>query len=150
MCPGLTPIACEYSQVRPSFAIIMIGTNDVVRGIDRGAYGTNLARIIETSLQYGVIPVLSTIPHNSGGDAQAYNAIIISTAEAYDIPWMDFYAATVNLPNHGNDPDGIHPSVPPTNDPTNFTQGNLQYGHTVRNLLALHLLDALWRQVLAP
>src|SRR5574341_493099 len=150
MCPGLTPIACEYTMVRPSAAIIMIGTNDVLRGIDRGAYGANLGRIIETSIQYGVIPVLSTIPYNGAGDAPAYNAVIVSTAEAYDIPWMDFYAATVNLPNHGNDPDNIHPAVPPTHDPTNFTPDTIQYGHTVRTLLTLRMLDAVWGQALAP
>ncbi len=150
VCPGLGPLACEYSAVRPAVAIIMIGTNDAGRWTDRGAYAANLARIVETSLQYGVIPVLSTIPHIDSGDAPAYNAIIVATAAAYEIPWMDFYAATVNLPNHGNDPDGVHPAVPPTHDPTNFTPETLQYGFTVRNLLTLHMLDALWRQTLTP
>lgn len=150
MCPGLSPLACEYSMVRPSVAIIMIGTNDTDKGIDRGAYAANLGRIIDTSKQYGVIPVLSTIPHHYSGNAHLYNEVIISTATTYGVPWMDFYAATVNLPNHGNDPDGVHPSVPPTHDPTNFTPDTLQYGFTVRNLLTLHMLDALWRQVLTP
>lgn len=149
ICPGLATLACEYSLVRPSMGIIMIGTNDCSRGVDRGAYAANMAQIVELSIQYGVIPVLSTIPHNAECDAPAYNAIIIQTANTYSTPWMDFYAATVNLPNYGNDPDGVHPSVPPSNDPTNFTAGNLNYGFTVRNLLALHMLDAMWRQVLS-
>jgi hypothetical protein len=150
MCPGLSPLACEYSVVRPSVAIIMIGTNDTDVGLDRGASAANLRQIVETSIQYGVIPVLSTIPYHHSGNAGAYNQIVIATATAYDVPWMDFYAATVDLPNHGNDPDGVHPAVPPTHDPTSFTSETLQYGFTVRNLLALHMLDALWRQVLAP
>ena len=58
--------------------------------------------------------------------------------------------STFGLDNHGIDPgDGVHPSVPATNDPTNFTADNLHYGHTVRNLLVLHVLDRMWREVLA-
>jgi hypothetical protein len=105
---------------------------------------------VETSIDYGVIPVLSTVPYDQFGDVQPYNQIIISMAIAYDVPWMDFYAATWDLRNHGiAEGDGVHPSIPPTNDPANFTPENLQYGHTVRNLLVLHVLDAMWRQVLA-
>jgi uncharacterized protein YraI len=150
MCPGLSPLACEYSLVRPSVAIIMIGTNDANRWLNRGAFAANLGQIVQTSIDYGVIPVLSTIPHNSEADVQPYNEIIVATAVALDVPWMDFYAASANLPDHGNDPDGVHPSVPPTHDPTHFTAETLQYGFTVRNLLALHMLDAVWRLALTP
>jgi uncharacterized protein YraI len=148
ICPGLSPVACEYSYTKPSVAIIMIGTNDLHFGVTLEEYATGLNQIIDISANYGVIPVLSTIPHHFEGDAQRYNQIVVSTANARGVPWMDFYAATVNLPNHGNDLDGVHPAVPPTNDPTNFTQQNLQYGMTVRNLLTLHMLDTLWKQVL--
>jgi hypothetical protein len=105
--------------------------------------------MVEISVENGVIPVLSTLPYNQWGDAPAYNPIIVAIAVTYDVPWMDFYAATRNMPAHGINPaDGVHPSVPPTDDPANFTPDILQYGHTVRNLLVLHALDALWRQVL--
>ncbi len=149
MCPGLSPLACEYSIVRPSMAIIMIGTNDAGHWIDPGVFGSNLWQIVQTSIDYGVIPVLSTIPYLGSEDhVRPYNDIIIATAEAFDIPWMDYYAATVNLPDHGLDPDSVHPAVPPTHDPTNFTPETLQYGFTVRNLLALHMLDEVWRQAI--
>jgi hypothetical protein len=149
LCPGLSPLACEYTHMRPSVALIMIGTNDAMRWVDHNTYASNLARVVDTTIQYGVIPVLSTVPHNSEADVSPYNQIIISTANAYGIPWMDFYAASVNLPNHGNDPDGVHPAVPPTHDPTNFTSYTLQYGFTMRNLVALHMLEALRSQVIA-
>lgn len=150
VCPGMIPVECEYSIVKPAVAIIMIGTNDTTAAFDRGAFEGNLRQVVEASINHGVIPVLSTVPFDQWGDAQAYNQIIISLAVAYDIPWMDFYGATWDLPNHGiSAADGVHPSVPPGNDPTNFTAENLQYGHTVRNLLVLHVLDSLWRQVLA-
>jgi hypothetical protein len=43
-------------------------------------------------------------------------------------------------------PDGVHPSWAP--NAADFTPENLQYGSTVRNLTALMVLDALWRQVM--
>lgn len=148
-CPRLTPLECEYTLAKPSAAIIMIGTNDATAAVDLAAYEANVRRMVEISIENGVVPVLSTIPYDQWGDEQAYNQVIISTAVSYDVPWMDFHAVTWDLPNHGIEPaDGVHPSVPPTNDPTNFSEENLQYGHTVRNLLVLHVLDALWRQVM--
>lgn len=150
VCPGMTPVACEYSIVKPSVAIILIGTNDMLSGTHPAIYEGNLRQIIDTSIEYGVIPVLSTLPWDQFGDVQPYNQVIVATAVAYDIPWMDFYSATWELDNHGISwEDGVHPSVPSTNDPTNFTEGNLHYGHTVRNLLVMNVLDAIWRQVLA-
>jgi hypothetical protein len=152
MCPGLSPpLICEYTEVRPAVAIIMIGTNDAAYWVDHDTYAANMGQIVQTSIDYGVIPVLSTIPYNSqGDDVQFFNEIIIATAEAYDIPWMDLYATTVNLPDHGLALDDVHLSVPDTKDPTNFTQENLQYGYPVRNLLVLHTLDEVWRQAIVP
>jgi len=150
VCPGMTPTACEFSIVKPSVAIIMIGTNDTTAAFDRGDYEAHIRQIVEDSIDAGVIPVLSTLPYDQWGDPGPYNQIIIAMAVEYDVPWMDFYSATWNLPNHGiSAADGVHPSVPPGNDPTNFSADNLQYGFTVRNLLVLHVLDALWRQVLS-
>lgn len=149
MCPGLAPLVCEYTEVRPAIAIIMIGTNDAAYKVDHETFAANMAQIVQTSIDYGVIPVLSTIPYNlQGSDIQPYNEIIIATATAYDVPWMDLYATTVNLPDHGLGPDGIHLSIPPSKEPTNFTPGNLKFGYTVRNLLVLHALDAVWQQAI--
>jgi hypothetical protein len=150
ICPGKSSLECELTQVKPSVAIILIGTNDALSARDTGTYEANLRRIVEICIENGVIPVLSTVPWDQHADVQPYNQVIITTAIAYDVPWMDFYGATYDLENHGIDwGDGVHPSVPPTNDPTNFTGDNLRYGHTVRNLLVLHVLDRMWREVLA-
>jgi hypothetical protein len=53
------------------------------------------------------------------------------------------------LPNHGVSEDGVHPSIPPDNNPANFSDDNLRYGYTMRNFTALQALDAIWRQVLS-
>jgi hypothetical protein len=91
---------------------------------------------------------MSTLPYDEFGDVVPYNQIIVAMAVEYDVPWMDFYQSIWDLDNHGLK-DGVHPSVPPGNDPANFTSENLQYGQTVRNLLVLHVLDKVWREVLA-
>jgi hypothetical protein len=150
ICPGKSSLECELEQVKPAVAIILIGTNDALSGRDTSTYEGNLRRMVEICIEHGVIPVLSTVPWDQHADVQPYNQVIITTAISYDVPWMDFYGATYGLENHGIDwADGVHPSVPSTNDPTNFTADNLHYGHTVRNLLVLQALDRIWREVLA-
>jgi hypothetical protein len=42
----------------------------------------------------------------------------------------------------------VHPSSPPNGNAADFSAENLQYGYTVRNLGALHILDILWREVI--
>ncbi len=150
--PGETPLHCEYRLVRPSVALIMLGTNDS-GGISPDQYAANLRRIVEISIEMGVIPVLSTLPprlDNPGSNnvIDAYNTIITSTARQYDIPLWNYRLAISSLPNQGMGADGVHPSTPPDDRATIFDAEHLRYGYTMRNLTALHVLDQLWRQVL--
>jgi hypothetical protein len=149
--PGEIPLVCEYRVVRPAVALIMFGTNDM-NYLSFDAFQANLTRIVEISIEMGVIPVLSTIPDQAGREADVvlYNQAITSIARAYDIPLWDYWAATHSLPNAGLSSDGIHPSAPPGERYATavFTEDNLDYGFTVRNLTALQVLDTLWRQVL--
>lgn len=154
--PGETPLACEYRVVRPSIALIMIGTNDVA-GVPASEYQGNLQRIVQISIDMGVIPILSTIPARNGldGTVAQFNQIIIATARSYDVPLWDYGSAMTNLPRLGLADDGVHPSWPPGGGTqfsaaVDFTDENLQYGFTLRNLMALQVLDAIWRQVIAP
>ena len=147
-CSETTPIECEYIYSKPSVAIIMIGTNDANGAIPIDLYRGNLARMVEISMGNGVIPFLSTIPWSQWADEGAYNAVVVEIAQFYQVPWMDYHAAMNGLPNYGISDDGVHPSVPPGQDPTNFTPANLQFGHTLRNLLVLHALQAIWQGVM--
>lgn len=148
-----TPLACEYRIVKPSAAIIMFGTNDV-RLSSLATYEKYMRLIIETSIQNGVVPIVSTIPTIKAAwgvnRAEQYNAIAIKLAREYDVPLLDYYAAMKTLPNDGLAADGVHPSLPPTLQTAFFTQKNIQYGYTLRNLTALQALDKVWREVLAP
>ncbi len=150
--PGESPLYCEYRLVRPSIALIMLGTNDVGLMTPQ-EYAANLARIVQISRDMGVIPCLSTIPNRTGYElvVDQFNQIIRETARQFDIPLVDYYAAMQSLPNQGLSWDGVHPSWPPGDDynmSAHFTPANLNYGYTIRNLTALQALDAIWRQVM--
>jgi uncharacterized protein YraI len=149
---GETPLECEYRLVKPSVALIMFGTNDS-GGMPSGTFSANLSRIVQISINMGVIPVLSTIPpkhYNPATDGRVaeFNQIIISTARTYDTPLWNYWLAMSKLPGEGLDADGVHPSIPPSGLGVVFDATNLQYGYAMRNLTALQVLYTLWQQVL--
>ncbi|MEP7358536.1 MAG: SH3 domain-containing protein [Anaerolineales bacterium] len=144
-----SPLRCEYRVSRPAIALILLGTNDVL-STSNDAYRANMERIITESLDRNIIPVLTAIPpfHRAGyeGRPAELNDIQAALAQAYDIPFWNYWAAIQSLPNEGLGPDGIHPSS--AFNSADFTAENLQYGNTVHNLTALQLLDILWRQAM--
>lgn len=149
---GEPPLTCEYRLVRPALALIMLGTNDVpYTPLDE--YEADMRRVIEYSIERGVIPVLSTIPHLEREGlsirAEQLNEIIVRLAQEYDIPLWDYYAALNALPNQGIGEDGIHPTWAPVGHSADFTSPYLEYGMTIRNLMALQVLDVMWRTVIS-
>ena len=149
-CLSESPLVCEYRTLRPAFALIMFGTNDVGY-VPASTYRHNLERIVAQSIEMGVVPVLSTIPPRTGYEEAVitFNQIIRDVAGQYDIPIWDYgYAMSV----YGQTSlgfDGVHPSLPPMGheDVTNFAPDNLYYGYVIRNLSALHVLDSLRREI---
>ncbi|MCC7208689.1 MAG: hypothetical protein IT323_15385, partial [Anaerolineae bacterium] len=117
ICGNEAPLVCEYKRVRPAVALIMIGTNDS-GGVAPEVYTANLRRIVEISIEMGVIPVLSTIPPKltdawNAARVTEWNNIIRSMARQFEIPLWDYWHALQTLPNQGISSDGIHPSAPP-------------------------------------
>ncbi len=149
--PGQAPLLCEYRIVRPGIALILLGTNDVAE-LPAATYRANMQRIVEVSINRGIVPVLSTLPEREGYEHQvaAFNAIIWELAQEFGVPVWDYGLAMSNLPNGGLSQDGVHPSWPPGDfhAAVDFSPANLRYGYTMRNLTALLALDALWRQVI--
>jgi LysM repeat protein len=150
---GEAPLACEYRRVRPSVALIMLGTNDVPSTSDAN-FEADLRQVVQLTLDHGIVPVLSTIPplFRTGldGRAEQLNVIIVKLARAYDIPLWDYWSALQALPKTGMASDGVHPNWAPQGHNADFAPEYLQYGMVVRNLTALYVLDAIWRQVLQP
>ena len=131
----------------------MFGTNDV-RLSSLATYEKYMRLILEASIQNGIVPIVSTVPPIKAAwgvsRAEQYNAIVIKLAREYDVPLLDYYSAMKTLPNDGLAADGVHPSLPPTLQTAFFTQKNIQYGYTIRNLTALQALDKVWREALTP
>lgn len=147
---GESPLRCEYRLIRPAFALIMIGTNDVSY-TPESLYAQNLRRIIEESVESGVVPVISTLPPRRHHEAKinAFNAIIRQLTAEYDIPLWHYGDAMQPLGDSVFDEDGVHPSLPAhgRNGAADFRPHNLHAGYVLRNLSALHGLDSLWREV---
>lgn len=148
---GESPLNCEYRQAQPAFALIMFGTNDAsYRTV--AEFRADMERILRTTLDWGVIPILSTIPMRPEipDVIAAYNAEIADLTADYRLPLWDYAYVMASLPNSGLARDNVHPSSPPSYRPQEaaiFTPEYLQYGYNVRNLTALQLLDAVWRTV---
>lgn len=133
-----TPLACEYRINRPMIAIIALGTNDVYHP---DKFEPQMRRIIETSIENGIIPVLATKADNLEGDG-SINDTISRLALEYDIPLWNYWRAVQQLPAQGLQEDGAHLTWARNwfDDPQ-----ALKSGWTVRNLTALQVLDAVWR-----
>jgi len=135
-----TPLACEVRLNRPSFALIMLGTNDVYH---QDTFEANMHTILDFLIQKGVVPVLATKADNLEGD-QAVNATIARLAYEYDIPLWNFWLAVQPLPDHGLQADGSHLTWagPYFDDPA-----RMKAAWPWRNLTGLQVLDKVWRGV---
>lgn len=150
---GESPLVCEYRLVRPAVALIMLGTNDIT-SMSGAVYQENMLKIVQTSIEWGVIPVLSTIPPRESYDLQVqeFNGIVRTIATNYSLPLWEFHDVMVHLPHRGLSEDNVHPSYPPgdVSMAAYFLPEHMEFGYTQRNLTGLQLLDGLWRNVLAP
>jgi hypothetical protein len=141
------PLRCELRLLRPAFALVMYGTNDVERsGV--GTFRARLRRVVDTTLAAGTVPVLSTIPPRHDRFAArvpAFNAAIAALAATERVPLWN-YARALAAPetlHSGLSDDGIHPSAFSGDQAAVLTGPALGYGYNVRNLTALQVLAAL-------
>ncbi len=143
--PDESALLCEYRTVKPAYALIMFGTNDVAH-LTVKTYAYNMGLIVKTSIEQGIIPIISTIPVRVGYEQQVtdFNEALVKVARRYNIPLWEFGGAMQSLPDKGLSPDGVHPSIPPRGyrGAADFRPSNLYYGYVIRNLTALQMLDA--------
>lgn len=146
---GETPLSCEYRLVRPSLAIIMFGTNDVM-DLNAAQFDFYLRLVVMDTIKSGVIPLLSTFPGIPGVSPKSdqFNQIIFQVARDYQVPVMNLWLALQPLPGHGRNPDSVYLSRLDDTNVSSFEQDNLRYGYTLRNLLTLQALDIVWREVI--
>jgi formylglycine-generating enzyme required for sulfatase activity len=142
-----TPLDCEFRLHHPSFAIVSLGTNeayDVKQ--DHSTFEPRLRRIIEHSIDQGVVPILSTKADNDEGDYHI-NYVMARLAMEYELPLWNFWKAVQPLPQKGMR-SSDHLTFAPTKSYTDFSDPTyLEYGMQIRNLTALQVLDVIRREI---
>ncbi len=129
--PGENPLACEIRVHHPSMILISLEVWWDGRTPER--YEQYMRKIIEYSIDQGVLPILSTKADNVEGD-HSINYTSAKLAYEYDIPLWNFWSAVQTLPNQGIDPDrdGFHITVAAWN---------------VRSFTALQTISAVYHTV---
>jgi hypothetical protein len=141
------PISCEIRLHNPSVAIISL--EEWWAGHPEN-YEIYLRRIIEYTIQQGIVPIVATKADNLEGN-NLINQTIASLALEYDIPMWNFWLAVQPLPNHGlsaYDPFGAVDMFHLTHSGGYYFYDDpavTQSGWSVRNLTALQVLDAVRR-----
>jgi hypothetical protein len=127
------PFDCELRVSQGSIVFISLGTGD--QYIWRSSEA-NYRAMIEYALQHSILPVLVTkadsVESVQGGAEPDYvNGVLRRLAQEYQIPLLDFWLASRNLPNDGLQRDGFHLN---------------EDGINLHILVTLQTLDAIWRR----
>ncbi len=145
-----SPLESELGALRPRFASLMYGTNDV-GFVDLDSYGRNMTAIVDAMLAAGTLPILSSIPprdDDATADARVplFNALVRALAQSRGLPFVDYHRELLPLAGHGlAASDGIHPRA--SMGGCVLTPTGLAAGANVRNLLVLEALDRMRRVV---
>jgi acyl-CoA thioesterase-1 len=110
---GLSLLDWEMPE-KPDAALVELGANDMLRGVDPRSTRDNLAKILER-LGAAHIPVLlcgMQASLNWGSDYKSrYDAIFASLAEQYHVALYPFFLDGVALDPKLLQPDGLHPNA---------------------------------------
>ncbi|NMB90805.1 MAG: hypothetical protein GYA17_20790, partial [Chloroflexi bacterium] len=123
---GENPLTCELRTHNPSIVFVNLGTHWSDRNPDY------MRRIVETILEHGALPILSTKADDLEGD-HSLNQEVAHIAEEYAVPMWNFWAAAQGVEN-----GGLRPG-----DPMYLSEEGLE----LHRLTALRALDTVWRTV---
>lgn len=140
--PNETPIACEIRLHNPSVMIFRLGSND--RGVPAG-FDQNLRQAVAYAIEKGVLPILGTKADRFEG-SNINNELIRQAAADFLVPLWDFDRVAQTIPGRGLQEDGVHLTIYYAHDYTSSTA--YQRGHSLHNLTALLVLDAVWRELI--
>ncbi len=99
---------------RPGAAIVALGSNDGLRGIEPGEMRANLAAILDALRAEGIPVLLAGMlaPRNLGPEyAAEFDAVFPDLAQEYDALLYPFLLEGVALDPARNQADGIHPNA---------------------------------------
>ena len=105
------------------------------------------AKIVEATLAQGVIPVLTTFSTHPDEEfywvSFQFNGVLIDIANEYEVPLMNMWTASRELPDYGLDEDLIHLNHSGFEYLIYSTGHETYYGISLFNLLALRTLHEL-------
>lgn len=99
---------------RPDMAIVELGSNDGLRGLDPAETYKNLDAILARFRAEEVAVLLAGMlaPRNLGPEyTEAFDAVFPALAEQHDVAFYPFFLDGVALDPALNQPDGIHPNA---------------------------------------
>ena len=142
--PADIPVRCEMLLIRPSVALVMIGSNDTVEPNGLADYRRDLPKVVRAILAEGVVPVLSTIPPrlnppSAAAEVPKFNAVVREVAAAEGVPLWNYWLQLHDKRHYGLSYDLLHPAPAPKGG-GDFTEAGLAYGFNLRNLGALEVL----------
>jgi hypothetical protein len=149
--PRETPLDCEYRRKRPSISLILFGPNDLLRMGD-SQYDTQIRKIVDNTIDHGIIPVLSTFSYDPGmglwPQAVNFNRRLAAIAAEKQVPIINLWLAARSLPDYGLEIDHIHMKHWGFSF-LKFNTGNVAFsGASLRNLLTIRTLDEIRRTVI--
>ena len=136
-------IECEFRLNNPSILFILLGSND---SGSPGGFDFNIRKIVEFSIEAGVVPVLATKADRFEGPENTNNILIREIAADFKVPLWEFDLLAETIPGRGLQDDGVHLTFFTEYD-YNMPEA-FQRGHGVHNLTALMVLDAILPEVL--
>ncbi len=111
---GLARLDWATDAARPNFAIVELGANDALRGLDPRQAFDNLERIVARLAQRGVKVLLAGMvaPPNLGGDyGREFDLMYPRLAAKHGVPLYRFFLDGVAADPALNQPDGLHPNA---------------------------------------
>ena len=145
-----SPVKKEFNSVRPQYAFIMYGTNDM--GFKKPfRYAQNLLDLADFFLDRGSIPIFSNVMPRDDKPAMdlwvpRVNAIVKAVSQAKGVPFIDFHRELNKLSNHGLAGDKLHPSSYKTKlgyRTCDFEKEGLKFGYNIRNLFSIQSIHRL-------
>ena len=105
----------EWALVeKPDYVMIVLGGNDLLRGLDPSATRHNLDQILSKLAARGIKTFLCGMlaPVNLGAEYGAeFNPVYSDLAQKYDLAFYPFFLQDVALVPRYNQRDGIHPNA---------------------------------------
>ena len=130
-----SPLQCELRIHKPAFVFVRVGTH-------YESHNQNYMRkVLDQLIAAGVVPILATKADNSELDRHV-NSQYAQLAVEYNLPFWNFWAALIELPNHGL---YTSPDVP--------NQGDIYLideAVAIQRMSALQALDRVRQAVMGP